>query len=820
MNRRDFLAALGVTYGGLACAWASPPSEFIEYAGAGQTGSTEQFVNTLCPMCPGGCGLTMRVVHGCAVGVRGNTDHPINRGGLCSRASAILQDVYNPDRLRFPLKRVGERGSGHWEKVGWGTAMGLITDKLRSIREGSGPQGLCVVSGRDRGVTQAAWQRFARAYGTPNLIDAYPDDNLGVLPAVLATHGVRQRLGYDVASASFVLSFSSGWLDAHWSTEQAARAFAEFRRGRPGFRPKWIHVEPRYSLTAAKADEWLAIRPGTEGALALGIAHVLIRERLYDREFVEQHGYGFEDWKDTQGQHLGFRRMVLQNFSPGKVQAMTGVAEGDIFRLGRQFGASRPAIALGYDGGGCGAQATYDRMAIHALNALVGSIDMPGGVTVFQEMTLLQPARPTGMARPAGRHDFDLDDVAAAGLAQPRVDGPPEKRRLADNAVDLLAGAIQTGRPYPIEALVLADADPAFSLAGGTEFADALAKVPFVVALSGYHNDCTAHADVILPSLHTLHRWDFNIAHTLEGHPVVTLAHPVLPAPVGFLDPRVGLLDPYGIVRALATRLGTSVAAALPWAQSEDVVNAACKEMFDSGKGAAFGPANEQSWAQLLESRGWRAPFATNFATFKRDMLAGGGWTDPIYFHKEWDRIFRWPARKFAFSSAYLARSFEAMPDPDDDSGTDGRRCLPNCRTEQPAHDADYPLELYVYALPNLVSVSSPNLPWLNDVAGAYMFEKWRTWVEINPEKAEHLGIREGDSVEVRTARGSLTLRARLYAGVMPEVIAIPFGFGHKTGGRWCEGIGENPNQLLEPHRDPLTGTALWTSTRVRIRKA
>ncbi len=134
--------------------------------------------------------------------------------------------------------------------------------------------------------------------------------------------------------------------------------------------------------------------------------------------------------------------------------------------------------------------------------------------------------------------------------------------------------------------------------------------------------------------------------------------------------------------------------------------------------------------------------------------------------------------------------SFEALPDADDNGDKDGRRCLPNCRTEEPTHDADYPLELYVYSLPTLVSVSSSNLPWLNDVAGAYMFEKWRTWVEINPEKAEHLGIHDGDSVEVRTACGSLTLPAKLYAGVRPEVIAIPFGFGHKTGGRWCEGIG------------------------------
>jgi anaerobic selenocysteine-containing dehydrogenase len=117
------------------------------------------------------------------------------------------------------------------------------------------------------------------------------------------------------------------------------------------------------------------------------------------------------------------------------------------------------------------------------------------------------------------------------------------------------------------------------------------------------------------------------------------------------------------------------------------------------------------------------------------------------------------------------------------------------------------------------VSVSSPNLPWLNDIAGAYMFEKWRTWVEISPQTAERHDIAEGDNVRVQTSRGELTLPAKLYAGVQPEVIAIPFGFGHKSGGRWCENIGANPAALVEPRTDPLTGKSLWTRTRASIEK-
>lgn len=435
-------------------------------------------------------------------------------------------------------------------------------------------------------------------------------------------------------------------------------------------------------------------------------------------------------------------------------------------------------------------------MAIHSLNALVGSIDVPGGVTVFQELSLLENGEPS-------------DEAGERGLANPPLDGPLPRRRLCDSAVDLLADSIKRRQPYPAEALFLVDADPIFSLAEGKRLGEALSTVPFVVSFSGYPNDSTQYADLILPLLHGLHRWDFNTSHTLKGHPVVSISQPVM-------DSSGEVRDPYGVLRAIAQSIGGTTAQSLPWPDGKAAVDAVLGELFHAGKGAAFGPANEESWAQLLESRGWRAPFAERFVDFKRDVLSGGGWTDPIYFHREWDRVFRSPSHKFAFSSLYLERSFEAAPDPGDSPNLE-RRCLPNCPITVRQSDGEYPLDLYVYPLPALVSVSSSNLPWLNDIAGAYMFEKWRTWVEVHPETASRYGLKANDRVEIRTPRGRLVLPLKIYAGLMPEVIAIPFGFGHKFGGRWCAGIGENPAELVDARTDPLTGAALWTATRASI---
>jgi molybdopterin-containing oxidoreductase family iron-sulfur binding subunit len=100
------------------------------------------------------------------------------------------------------------------------------------------------------------------------------------------------------------------------------------------------------------------------------------------------------------------------------------------------------------------------------------------------------------------------------------------------------------------------------------------------------------------------------------------------------------------------------------------------------------------------------------------------------------------------------------------------------------------------------------------------MSEKWRTWVEIHPETAERLRLAAGDQVEVETPRGRLILPVKIYGGLMPGVIAIPFGLGHRSGGRWCKGIGENPGELVDGRLDPLTGRSLWTATRASVRKA
>ncbi len=301
---------------------------------------TEQWTPTICLMCPGGCGVLVRTINGRAVKIEGNPLHPVNTGKVCPKANASLQVLYDPDRLRGPLRQAGQRGSGEWKPISWDKAIQLAAERLAAIREESGPASIAFMSGRVRGQMAGLIDRFMLAYGSPNHIR---HDSLSVDGERIANelvYGHRDQLGYDWDNCSFVLSFGRAFLEASRPTIRQIRAFGAMRRDRPNRRAKFVQVDARFSITAAKADEWISIRPGTDGALALGIANVILAEELYDLDFVQKHTFGFEDWTDLDGSHEGFRSFVLRNYHPNQVEAITGVPADTIVRLAREFAAT------------------------------------------------------------------------------------------------------------------------------------------------------------------------------------------------------------------------------------------------------------------------------------------------------------------------------------------------------------------------------------------------------------------------------------------------------------------------------------------------
>ena len=331
-TRRDFLTAAGVAGLGAAltgCERGDPfsPRKQPVPGSATWLRGEERHISTSCGQCDSGCGIQVRVVEGRAVSVAGNPVCPINRGGVGPRGLSAPQVLYDPDRVRQPMRLVGARGSGDWEPIGWEEAIGLLSDRLIDLRRRGEAHRAGVLCGRERGIVRELLRRFANAFGTPNFFEANSTSDGAVLGALRLMQGIAEVPAHDWENVHLVLSLGSGVLDASCQLLHFARARSG-RRGGAG-RARIVHVGPALSRTAMNADEWVSTRSGTHGAFALGLSHVLVRDGLHDLEFVEEHCSGFDDWEDESGRaHSGFASL-LEDYDPERVAQICGV-EADV----------------------------------------------------------------------------------------------------------------------------------------------------------------------------------------------------------------------------------------------------------------------------------------------------------------------------------------------------------------------------------------------------------------------------------------------------------------------------------------------------------
>lgn len=501
----------------------------------------ESWAESICLLCPAGCGIKVRRIGSYPVSTRGNPADPISRGGICPRGAAIIQELYHPDRLTQPLVRAGDRGAGRWHKVSWDEAIREVGKKLSEI-QGS-PAALAVMAGSSGTLADLLLRRFTHAFGSPNYLEYTPSFNQLPVDAFSAIHGRYVGVGYDLARAGFVLSFGADWLQAWPSPVEASRAYGELRRSRPDVRVRIVQIEPRLSITGGKADEWIPIRPGTYGALALGIAHVMIGEGLIDHEFVARHAFGFDDWTDGSGSHhQGFRTTVMNEYSAKAVAEITDVPAEVIRRLGQEFGRSHRPLAL------CMRERFFDQMAIHSLNALKGSIGVPGGAVEGggAPLELLS----AGAARSGGRKPVD--------------DG--FNRRLGHSAPQRLPAALLREKPYGLRVVLLSGANPAFLGPDTNRWMQALRRIPFIVSLTPFMDETSEYADVVLPTHSNLETRAAWAGWTMDGSPCVKATEPVL-------KPLHDTRELGDIVLQLGQPIGGKTRADLPWRSYEEYVD-------------------------------------------------------------------------------------------------------------------------------------------------------------------------------------------------------------------------------------------------------
>lgn len=778
LSRRDFLrvGTATVAAGAGLTALRSNREPVIGQTVPGE----EKVIRTTCALCPSGCGLDVRVVDGKAVKVEGSALHPLNQGVCCLKGQTSLEMLYSPERIQRPRLRTGERGSGSWKEIPWEEALALIADKLTELRKDNRPHTLALMHGDLRGQMRQMLQRFMRAYGSPNLISR---ESLGEGAARLAmwlSQGINGLPVYDINNANYVMTFGGNLLESSRNVIGYLGATAFMRRGRPQ-RGKLVAVHPRLSITGVKADEWIPIRPGTYGALALGMANVIINSGLYDEAFVRDFTFGFEDFEDAEGnKHQGFKSLALESYTLERVSNITGIPTDIIARLAGEFATNRPAIAVLPTEAGelSSGNALYTALAVHALNALVGSIDAKGGVIVQRFPDLRDwPA-------------YSLDSIARAGNSHERIDGAGSQFPLAISAWQNVPDRLLAGQPYPLEMLMLLNANPLYDMPNNGKCLEALRKVPFIVSFASTLDESAAQADLILPASTFLEVWGDDYLEG-TGYAGISLRQPVVET---LHDTR----NPGDVFLELAARLGGPTAQALPWRSYRDLITDRLSTL---------------DWEKFEANGNWSEMIYFNAAPGSR------AWKDVVgrdRLHAPKDGRFDLFSRElFALSGSDSARA--CLPHFD----------VPTTLADSTADALEYPFLLVTQPLITQSQQWQGIIPTLQECYGLQGYVKWDSWVEVGQKAAEALGLRDNDRVRIEAPSGRrVEAVVRVRAGLWSNAVFLPPGQGHHTLVQWESRskkemvVGANPNTLIEFTSEPLSGLAVSGPTRVRITRA
>ena len=442
-----------------------------------------EVVKSVCGLCLGGCGVLITLKDGKPVEIQGDPESPPNKGGLCKIGRAALEYLYNPDRLKHPLKRVGDRGAGEWQQISWDEALALTAEALNKAKKDNGPESVLMVHGSAKpAFIDTHLVRLANAFGTPNVMCA---DHVCHIPRMLApefTFGFFPDAEYGYPPACIMA----------WGCNKVETGFylnrALVQSQAKG--AKLVVIDPLETPHAKTADLWLQIRPGTDLALALGMINVIINEALFDKAFVDTWTIGFEKLEAH-----------VQDYSPEQVAEITWLPADLIVKAARLYAAHRPGhIEMG-NALDQNLNSFQTCRAISILMAITGNLDVPGGeieshATGFRYGETISSGN--GMY---GRWSCQLElrDKLSMEERQSRVapDLLPDYRYVTPQSV---LKSILEGNPYRIRTAFIQASNPLSSWPNIEKAYRAFKKLDFIAVSDMFMTPTTALADVVFPA--------------------------------------------------------------------------------------------------------------------------------------------------------------------------------------------------------------------------------------------------------------------------------------------------------------------------------
>jgi len=644
-----------------------------------------------CRQCPAGCGIIVRIMNGRALKIEGNPEHPLNRGKLCARGQAGLQLLYNPDRLPGPLQQA-QRGSRDFRPLSWNEGLNALYEQVQSAGNSLAIWGGLSMPGH----LVDAFKRLAAALNAPApvLWDVYA----GMSGYDALSRAGRDLFGndglpaYDLSGADIVISFGANFLGTGLSAVRYGVAFGGFRGQALGKRGYLVQLEPRQSITAAKADRWWPIKPGTQGLVAQALARIIADQAFGPADRVAR------------------AKTLAGSVDLNAVAAASDIPADELVRLARIFANAERPLAI--------PPAT--------------SLAEPDAVAAVQVLNVI-----------GGADGLTLSTSPSAGLVRP----------LASSFADVKA-LIERMRGGQVKLLLVHGVNPLYEMPDKVGLADALSKVPFIVSFAPIVDETAVEADLILPDRTYLESWGYQVVAPDFGTPAVSSQQPVV-------TPVVDARSTADVILTVARGI-PDAAKALPWPDEVTMIKEAIGQL---PPGAAGGSGAEVLWARFLQHGGWWPATAPVVA----------------------------PPAATANAAVQVA-----SPQFQGDAST-------------------YPYFLHLYVSDLLSDGRGASQPWLQGSPDPMTTIAWQTWVELHPDTAAKLGVKEADIVTVTSPYGEMEGPVYILPVIRPDTVAIPLGQGHTDWGRFARNRGANPLVLVGAQADAAGSAPAWATIRVSV---
>ncbi len=679
------------------------------------------------PGCHGGCGVKLHIQDGRLIKVEGDEEHPFLEGRLCPRALALTQYVYHPNRLKYPLKRVGERGEGKWQRISWEEALDTCVNRMDEIRRNHGPEAMVFGqgTGRDAGGPIIF---LAYAYGSPNWTLFGLSGLACFTPRLAGMHMVSGDATFPDAA-----QFSPArYRDPEWVPPKVMISWARNLQGSQCtdhyFSGHWvvdlmkqgtklIVIDPRCTWEASHAELWLRIRPGTDAALAMAMLNVIINEGLYDKEFVDQWTYGFDELAER-----------VQQYPPDRVEEITWVPKEQIMKAAVMYAESKPASIRFGQPLDCNAQAGASMQALNCLWAITGNLDVPGGNVIVRP--------PYGVTI----YPYSTEEVIqlygeelVANLNKKRIGAdryPLVKNFRAWAQPDMVLEQMETGNPYPIKGFWCQTNNfMANTAQDPRRHYEAVRKLEFNVVVDLFMTPTAqAVADIVLPA-----------ASFPEKDSVFTTG-----IPLNAIHKEIEVEEcrsDWEINFEMAKRLSP---ASVPWNNLRELFSERIKRC-----GKTFEELCSTTWDLAPKEH----PSGTvPYRRYEKGLLRPDGKAG-----------FRTPTGKVElYCTRYEEYGLDPLPYHEEPIESP---------ISTPEIASDYPLILITGRRSGVLYHSEHRqIPWLRELEP-------EATVEVHPDTARQSGIEEGDWVWIEGVRGRVKRKARITPLVHPQTVMALHGW-------------------------------------------